>query len=127
MAVCAPDTVETMQSLAVVFWAACALILYTYIGFPVLLALLARRHGAPPPPDVDVAPEELPRVAMVVAAYNEAGNIPQKLANTWEIDYPADRFQLVMGSDGSSDATAELLRSCHDPRLRAFPFPERRG
>ncbi|HTE18065.1 MAG TPA: glycosyltransferase family 2 protein [Armatimonadota bacterium] len=116
-----------MLSLTLVFWAACALIVYTYVGFPVLLALLARRYGAPPPAEVEVPANELPRVAMVVAAYNEAGVIAQKLANTWEIDYPADRFQLVIGSDGSSDGSGELLRSCQDPRLRAFPFEERRG
>jgi cellulose synthase/poly-beta-1,6-N-acetylglucosamine synthase-like glycosyltransferase len=117
-----------MLALTILFWTAWSLIFYTYCVFPALLALFARalggRTSAPPrKPEA----QELPRVAMVVAAYNEAAVIPEKLANTWKIDYPADRLQLVVGSDGSSDGTNELVRACPDPRVRAFLFEERRG
>ena len=64
---------------------------------------------------------------MVVAAYNEADVLKAKLANTWAIDYPPDRFQLVIGSDGSSDGTAELLAAADDPRLKARVYTQRRG
>jgi cellulose synthase/poly-beta-1,6-N-acetylglucosamine synthase-like glycosyltransferase len=63
----------------------------------------------------------------VVAAHNEAGIIARKLANTWALDYPADRFRILIGSDGSSDGTGERLRSCSDPRLQSRVFGERRG
>lgn len=119
-----------MWILSALFWFSWCAIAYTYIIFPLLLALIARiargrrdaaveRH-LPDPPD-------LPRVAMVVAAYNEEGVIATKLENTWGLDYPADRFELLVGSDGSSDATAALLAHCKDPRLKAFAFSERRG
>ncbi|HEY3285451.1 MAG TPA: glycosyltransferase family 2 protein [Armatimonadota bacterium] len=111
----------------VVFWGAWGLIVYTYALYPLLLAVLGRLRSAETeaaPPD---ATSELPRVAMVVAAFNEARILPRKLANTWSIDYPADRFQLFVGSDGSPDASAEVLNACEDPRLRAFCFAERRG
>ena len=102
------------------------LILYTYIGFPLLLALLARRR-ADAPALLTGAEEDLPRVTMIVAAYNEATVLPSKLANTWAIDYPAEKLTLLIGSDGSADATPEILRDCGDARLRAHCFPERRG
>src|SRR5438874_1602984 len=115
-----------MLAVKVVFWASWSLILYTYVLFPLILALCARR--ARPKDRVPSAPpEELPRVAMVVAAFNEARVIADKLTNTWSLDYPPDRFQLVVGSDGSSDGTDEILNGCCDPRLHVRNFPDRRG
>jgi cellulose synthase/poly-beta-1,6-N-acetylglucosamine synthase-like glycosyltransferase len=111
------------------FWASWALILYTYIGFPALLHVLARLTAGKTDTErsTEAGEKPLPRVAMVVAAYNEAGVIQQKLRNTWAIDYPGDRFQLVVGSDGSADGTNELLAACNDPRLQTFAFDKRRG
>ncbi len=102
------------------------LIFYTYAGFPLLLALLARRRpSAVAAPEVSEA--DLPPVTMIVAAYNEAAVLPAKLENTWAIDYPADKFTLLIGSDGSEDDTPEILRGCADSRLQALCFSERRG
>lgn len=108
------------------FWAGWGLVLYSYLIFPIWLALLARRRrecGAP----AELSDDQLPRVALVVAAYNEAANLPAKLANTWAIDYPADRLELWLGSDGSGDGSADLLGAECDPRLHALVFPQRRG
>src|SRR5438105_15062143 len=103
------------------FWVAWGLIVYTYCVFPLLLAGFARIWGrsspAAVPPDETTDPLCLPRVAMVVAAYNEAHVLPDKLINTWALDYPADRFQIFIGSDGSTDTTNHLLQSCDDLRL----------
>lgn len=138
-----------MLILTLLFWTAWFIIAYTYVIFPILLALFARIF-APRPRNwaeseaigktnlnssavpisaviVEKSSENLPRIAMVVAAYNEGKVIAEKLANTWEIDYPADRFMLFIGSDGSSDATVDILRDCRDTRLRYFAFQERRG
>ncbi len=110
------------------FWLCWAVVAYAYVGYPALLAAYTRLFGAGALPDSpDLADADLPRVAMIVAAYNEAPVIAAKLSNTWELDYPADRFALYVGSDGSEDATPDLLASCRDPRLHAFPFQERRG
>ena len=107
-----------------------SLIIYTYLLFPLLLAGLARRkRGDESSPAFAEATHEenLPRVAMVVAAYNEAAVLPAKLANTWQINYPADKFTLVIGSDGSDDDTPKILAECSDPRLQAHAFTARRG
>src|SRR4051794_22246761 len=113
-----------MGILKAVFWSAWSLIFYTYVLFPLVLAAMARmRASVKDRPTVEA---ELPRVAMVVAAFDEEASLPAKLGNTWNLDYPADRFELLIGSDGSGDGTAALLQHCSDPRLRAFCFEKRR-
>lgn len=114
-----------------VFWICWAVIVYTYIVFPLILAIFAKfsnNRGSSSLKSGSVDQNsQLPRVALVVAAYNEERHIRAKLANAWEIDYPAEKLQLWIGSDGSSDNTNSLLSACSDPRLHAFPFEERRG
>ena len=113
-----------------VFWGAAFLIIYSYVVFPLLLAAVVRGRGKEGVPSSLVNasdPDAWPRVAMVVAAFNEERVLESKLANTWAIDYPRDKFQLVIGSDGSGDKTAEILRVCSDSRLHTHLFDQRRG
>lgn len=112
----------------VLFCGAWVLILYTYLVFPVLLSLFARVFAhSRTEPIVDLSRAELPRVAVVIAAYNEEAVIAAKLDNCWQIDYPQDRFSVYIGSDGSHDQTPEILRRCENPLLHAVIFPQRRG
>ena len=115
-----------MSTFIIIFWSAWGLILYTYCLFPLVLGCLAsgRKSACEAPEPGDV---ELPRVAMVVAAYNEAHVISDKLQNTWNLDYPQDRFHILVGSDGSSDETSRILNDCKDGRLKAACFDQRRG
>jgi chromatin segregation and condensation protein Rec8/ScpA/Scc1 (kleisin family) len=62
-------------------------------------------------------------VSLVVAAYNEASCIQQKLENSLALEYPADRFEVVIGSDGSTDGTDAIVRACADRRVRLSPAP----
>ncbi len=95
-----------MTVVAVVFWAAIALIVYTHVGYPVLLrgllTLRARREpanqGAPP------------SVSLIVAAHNEGDVIAEKVRNMLALDYPA-QLELIVASDGSTDRTVEQARS----------------
>ncbi len=98
-----------MTALAIVFWLSSALIVYTHIGYPLLLRLLLalRRRQDSEPKDWD----ELPRVSLIVAAYDEEQVIEAKVANALALDYPRDRLELIVASDGSSDATAERARA----------------
>ncbi len=115
-----------IQIANLVFLLSWGMIAYTYVLFPVLLALSARMWGRKPVVESQ-AHAELPRVAMVVAAYNEVAVIREKLRNTFALDYPADRFKLYVGSDGSDDGTVEVLKGCNDLRVVTLDFKERRG
>lgn len=107
---------------------ACLLgLLHTYILYPVSLWLLSfvrrdRRHRA-----IIASETPLPSVTILLSAYNEEAVLPRKIENFLRLDYPADRLFLLVGSDGSTDRTGEILREAsRDPRIRARLF-ERGG
>jgi cellulose synthase/poly-beta-1,6-N-acetylglucosamine synthase-like glycosyltransferase len=89
--------------LEALFWASAALIVYTHAGYPLLLWLVARGRRPAREPLV-----ELPRVSLIVAAYDEEQVIAAKVRNALELDYPRDRLELIVASDGSTDRTVEL-------------------
>lgn len=94
-------------------------ILTTYALYPAVMALLARFARKPWRRDEEL----LPDVTMVVAAYNEIDVIEDKIKNFLAIDYPEDKLFLVVGSDGSSDGTNEVLERYADgERIRWFDF-----
>jgi len=96
--------------LAVIFWLSAGLIVYTHLGYPLVLWLLLRlsRGGRR---KTSAATGELPRVSLIVAAYDEEEVIEAKVANAFALDYPRDRLELIIASDGSSDATVERARA----------------
>lgn len=95
-----------MLALEVVFWVAAGLLVYTHAGYPLLLWLLAgRRRERPPRP-----PEELPSVSLIIAAYDEEAVIADKVRNALALDYPRERLEVIVASDGSGDATVERAR-----------------
>ena len=96
--------------LEVVFWSCVVLLAYAQVGYPLLLAALARvkrpRRRAPP-----IAPAAtLPSVSLVVAAYDEGAVIGAKVANALALDYPRDRLEVIVASDGSADGTVSEAR-----------------
>jgi cellulose synthase/poly-beta-1,6-N-acetylglucosamine synthase-like glycosyltransferase len=95
--------------LAVLFWVSAGLIVYTHLGYPLALRLLlALRRRPTLKPGVW---EELPRVSLIVAAYDEEEVIGAKVANVLALDYPRERLELIVASDGSADATVERART----------------
>ena len=109
-----------------VFWTCFGMVGYAYLTYPGVLWLLARRFGRHPdaPPPVAGA---LPTVSLLIAAYNEDAEIARRIDNALELDYPRDRLEIVIASDGSSDRTAEIVRSYADRGVRLLDYPERRG
>ena len=92
--------------LKAIFWASAAAIVYTHAGYPLALAAVARRRRpADHPP-----PAEPPSVSLIVAAYDEEEVIEDKVRNALALDYPRDRLELIVASDGSTDRTVELAR-----------------
>lgn len=87
------------------FWGSIATLAYTFVLFP--LVVVARGVGWPRP--VKRGPS-LPRATVIVAAYNEATSIARKLENLLSIDYPLERQEIIVASDGSRDETNDIVR-----------------
>jgi cellulose synthase/poly-beta-1,6-N-acetylglucosamine synthase-like glycosyltransferase len=105
-----------------IFWLGAAALLYTYLGYPLLLVVLRRVRPRP----VRRAAFE-PRVTVVIAAYNEERDLAAKLENTLALDYPADKLEILVTSDGSTDRTDEIARSFAPRGVRLHRQEERRG
>jgi cellulose synthase/poly-beta-1,6-N-acetylglucosamine synthase-like glycosyltransferase len=116
-----------------IFWISASLILYTYLGYPVLLFAMAtvkqvkrdleylfsrrdRRRR-------ETAGTELPMVSLVVAAYNEEKVIEAKIQNMLDLDYPKDRIEIIIGSDGSSDKTNEIVSEYAKEGVTLYVYP----
>src|SRR5712692_3099852 len=104
------------------FWTALLLLGYLYIGYPIaawLRALLCPRSHA------RAAAE--PFVTVMVVAYNEEDRIDARLENLLALDYPRDRLEIVLASDGSTDETVDRACRYEDAGVRVRAFAERRG
>lgn len=111
-----------MSLCAVTFWFSAAMLGYIYLGYPMLVGLLARVRAKPRMRD-----DGQRKVSVVLAAFNEQRRLPEKIASLLASD-GADRIEeIIVGSDGSTDGTAEAVRAAGDPRVRVIEFPERRG
>jgi cellulose synthase/poly-beta-1,6-N-acetylglucosamine synthase-like glycosyltransferase len=99
--------------------------LYTYAGYPALLRVLAwtrrHRHAVPTPL------EEYPRISITVPVYNEEGQIRGLVERLLDIDYPADRREIVIVSDASSDRTDEIVQEYRDRGVKLLRMSERKG
>jgi glycosyltransferase involved in cell wall biosynthesis len=102
------------------FWTSVLLVAYTYAGFPLLLWLRSRLAPRP----FRVA-EFTPDASLVICAYNEANTIAEKLENVLRLDYPRDRLEVIVASDGSTDGTEEIVASFAGRGVRLLALPRR--
>ena len=89
---------------AVVFWTCVIVVAYTYIGYPLLVHLVSRLR----PPQGEW-PDYLPRLTLIIAAYNEEAVIARKVEESLELDYPRNLLQVLVVTDGSNDATPDIV------------------
>jgi cellulose synthase/poly-beta-1,6-N-acetylglucosamine synthase-like glycosyltransferase len=112
--------------LAVLLWVSFAAVFYAYVGYPAVVYCLARlfghQRGAPEPWD-----EELPSVSLLIAAYNEESVIEERLVNALAVDYPPEKWEVFVATDGCSDRTAEIVRRYEGQGVRLLESSERRG
>jgi poly-beta-1,6-N-acetyl-D-glucosamine synthase len=109
-------------ALVVAFWWSLLLIAYTYAGYPLIIWL---RAWLRPHPDAR-APIE-PTVTIIVIAHNEDACIEARIENLLALDYPADRRQILIGSDGSTDDTVARARRFAQDGVHVVPFRQWRG
>ncbi len=126
-----------MAAIETAFWVASVLCIYTYFGYPLLLFVassivqsardfrfLFRRATRRVSPVED---GELPLVSVVIPAHNEEAAIGTKIENTLALDYPRDKLEIIIGSDGSDDGTNGIVASFADRGVLLAAYPERRG
>ncbi len=107
---------------AMIFWLSLALLAYVYFGYPLIASLRAALQSKPR----RQAPIE-PHVSIILSAHNEGARLAARIDNLLALDYPKDRLEIVVGSDGSSDDTVERAREYEKRGVKVRPFPERRG
>lgn len=109
-----------MLGAEILFWTAIALVVYAHAGFPALVVAAGSimRRGVRKAPIT-------PSVTLIVAAYNEEDDIAARIENALELHYPRDQFEIVIASDGSTDATAEITRRYADRGVRLLDLPRR--
>jgi len=90
-------------------WICAALIAYAYAGYPLLLWIVSHFRGRPV-----LRKKITPKVSIIIAARNEEKTLPAKLENLRRLNYPRDRMQVIVVSDGSTDGTRELLSAQAD-------------
>jgi cellulose synthase/poly-beta-1,6-N-acetylglucosamine synthase-like glycosyltransferase len=109
-----------MLVLKIVFWFSLVALVWTHVGYAAAAALAARvrRRGVH-------AKEIEPSVSVVVAAHNEEDVIERRVRNLLELDYPADRLEVVVASDASTDRTDEVVEriAAQDPRVKLVRCP----
>lgn len=106
----------------IIFWCAVFLVFYTYGGYSILVIALSRFFHN------DVKKQDItPKVTFLITAYNEEKNLAQKLDNTLSLDYPKDRLEILVASDGSTDRTDEIVKGYADKGVRLLRVEGRVG
>lgn len=112
-----------LQILArVIFFTSLAAILYTFLMYPLLLRIIASFR-----PKRFPSPGFQPTISILICAYNEAAVISRKLDQTLELDYPKDKVEIVVVSDGSTDETENIVRNYDATNVRLLRTTERLG
>jgi cellulose synthase/poly-beta-1,6-N-acetylglucosamine synthase-like glycosyltransferase len=101
-----------------------ALLLYSYLGYPLLLLILSKIVTK----TRKISTEPIsPPVSIILSAYNEENVINEAIDNFLKLDYPSDKLELIIVSDGSTDRTNEIVLSRKKDNIRLIIQPERRG
>jgi poly-beta-1,6-N-acetyl-D-glucosamine synthase len=106
----------------IVFWCLVFLITYHYVLFPAFVFAFAAVSKKPIEKD-----EVLPKVSLVIAAYNEERVIEEKIRNSLDLEYPKDRLEIIVVSDGSTDSTPLVAASHEHESVVSLFDPPRRG
>jgi cellulose synthase/poly-beta-1,6-N-acetylglucosamine synthase-like glycosyltransferase len=104
------------------FWMSFAALVYTYVGYPLLLAVLSRLR-----PRAIRRAEHTPVVSVIITAYNEERDLAAKLENTLALDYPAEKLEIIVASDCSTDGTDQIAAAYAGRGIRLHRQPERLG
>lgn len=112
----------SIVALQVVFWSSLALAAYIYVGYPLIVWLRSRIKK-----QTTLAPNPSHAVSIVIVAHNEATTLPAKIDSLLASNQSERICEILIGLDGSTDNTAEVLAASSDVRVKVVGFPTRRG
>ena len=110
--------------LEAIWWFLLLVVFYVYFAYPALLCVLSRSRGKRAVP---IGDDFEPTVSLIVAAYNEEQVVAQKLENSLALDFPRDRIEIILVSDGSTDETAEVVHAHKAEGIRLLDLPQNVG
>lgn len=99
----------------ILFWICVSLLAYVYVGYPLLVFLVSKLF-----PRQVKRGNVAPKVTVLITAFNEEAAIRQKIENTLEIDYPAEKLEIIVASDGSTDGTDEIVSEFAPSGVKLF-------
>ena len=108
--------------MSTLFWLCFFVILFVYLGYPLLLA-----SGVLGEPRRIQKREFLPKVSVIIPAHNEEKSIREKIENLLQLNYPPERLEILVGNDGSQDRTASILNSVNNDQVKVFHSPSQVG
>ena len=111
-----------MSNIELIFFATLFLSVYSYTIFPVLLSILGKLFPSP-----WIKGDCSPAVTIIISAYNEEKDIEEKVRNALLLNYPEDKLEVIVSSDGSDDRTNEIVSGIKDKRLILRAFRGRLG
>jgi len=115
-----------MELLKLLFWIMIFTVVYTYIGYGMILYVLVKiKRWLRKNKHKEVYQDFQPEVTLFIPAYNEIDYVDQKMKNTMELDYPKDKLKIYCVTDGSDDGTDLKLKEYDNIHL--FHKPERNG
>ncbi len=108
------------------FWLLIFLVFYTYLGYGIFLWLLVKVKGKK---KSRFQADYQPSVTLVIPAYNEMNCLSEKVQNSLQLNYPADRLRILFVTEGSTDGSTEWLQQQYgsSPRISVMGGTERRG
>lgn len=104
------------------FWTSLLLVIYVYLGYPIAVYMLGKWRKLPV-----LQENHTPMVTILIAAYNEEEVISATVRNKLHLEYPAERMEILVVSDGSTDATDEIVQTIDDSRVRLLRQEPRAG
>ena len=110
------------MNMHIIFFFCLSLISYTYFGYPLIIYTLSHFYKKPV-----LRHYPYPLVSVIISAYNEEKNIESKIRSLLELNYPAERLEILIGCDGSTDKTREIISRNANHMLKLITFPLRRG
>ena len=109
----------------ILFLISALIIAYVYAGYPIILILIDKIKNKS---NTETQNEEieLPKVSLIIAAFNEEGVIQEKIENSLQLKYPKEKLEIIIAADGSTDKTVEISQKFNQ-HIKLSYSPERRG